>query len=264
MPAPSSAACAPCCNWRASLLCSERGPFSNCNLARPSATEQRRVRIFHPFLLWFLPPRLWSGTSSPDPFHPSPPSTSSNISRGSRTLPRRRHLFPVAQLLQFTSVLLAPLLYRKWGRIVGISLAQFCTAIALVCMAAARKPFVCGRLLLRLQRCAVDRPAPGSTVFSWTIFPTRSAVPHRRSPEPLWSHLPGSYCRDHRLLHRALRLSQRAPGKCRGCDHCSGPLRRSSLLCHEKIDPRWPHSKPRSVSPLSECIPPNDKSMTFA
>jgi len=50
-------------------------------------------------------------------------------------LPRVGVIFSIAQLLQFASVLLSPLVFRKWGRIAGISFAQACTGVALIFMA---------------------------------------------------------------------------------------------------------------------------------
>lgn len=107
-------------------------PIFKLHLGTPDRSEHRRIRIFHPFLLWFLPPFvIWNiVTGSFPPF--AAVYLQQHLGIG---LPHVGVIFSVAQLLQFTSVLLAPLLYRRWGRIVGVGLAQACTAVALVCMA---------------------------------------------------------------------------------------------------------------------------------
>ena len=107
-------------------------PIFKLQLGRPEATEKRRIRIFNPFLIWFLPPFvIWNiATGSFPPF--AAVYLQQHLGIG---LPHVGVVFSIAQLLQFTSVLLSPLLYRRWGRMVGVGLAQACTAIALVCMA---------------------------------------------------------------------------------------------------------------------------------
>ncbi len=110
-------------------------PIFKLQLGRPDRTEHRRIRIFHPFLLWFLPPFVvWNiVTGSFPPF--APVYLQQHLGIG---LPHVGVIFSVAQLLQFAAVLLAPLLYRRWGRMVGVGLAQACTALALLCMALTR------------------------------------------------------------------------------------------------------------------------------
>jgi MFS family permease len=107
-------------------------PILRLQLGRSEPTENRRIRIFHPFLLWFLPPFvIWNiVTGSFPPF--AAVYLQQHLGIG---LPHVGVVFSIAQLLQFTSVLLSPLLYRRWGRVIGVGAAQACTAIALVCMA---------------------------------------------------------------------------------------------------------------------------------
>ncbi|HEY6490644.1 MAG TPA: MFS transporter [Terracidiphilus sp.] len=109
-------------------------PILKLRLPVPQPTQHRRIRIFHPFLLWFLPGFVvWNVvTGSFAPFAPVYLQQHLGIA-----LPHVGVIFSVSQLLQFAAVLLAPLFYRKWGRIAGIAFAQAATALALVCMAAA-------------------------------------------------------------------------------------------------------------------------------
>jgi MFS family permease len=107
-------------------------PILKLDLGRTEAAEKRHIRIFHPFLLWFLPPFvIWNiATGSFPPF--AAVYLQQHLGIG---LPHVGLVFSIAQLLQFTSVLLSPLLYRRWGRVVGVAVAQACTSVALVCMA---------------------------------------------------------------------------------------------------------------------------------
>jgi len=110
-------------------------PILKLQLGTPDRTERRRIRIFHPFLLWFLPPFVvWNIVTGSFPSF-APVYLQQHLGIG---LPHVGVIFSIAQLLQFAAVLLAPLLYRRWGRMVGVGLAQACTAIALVCMAWSR------------------------------------------------------------------------------------------------------------------------------
>ncbi len=107
-------------------------PISRLRLGAPERAEHQRVRIFHPFLIWFLPPFVvWNiVTGSFPPFAAVYLQQHLGIAL--------RHvgaIFSASQLLQFASVLLAPLLYKRVGRIAGIGFAQASTAVALVCMA---------------------------------------------------------------------------------------------------------------------------------
>jgi len=53
-------------------------------------------------------------------------------------VPRIGVVFSLAQLSQVLAVLLAPLIYRKFGLVTGIIYTQLATALALACLAAAR------------------------------------------------------------------------------------------------------------------------------
>ncbi len=110
-------------------------PVYRLRLGTVARNAQRRIRIFHPLLFWFLPPFVvWNiVTGSFTPFASVYLQQHLGI-----PLPHVGLIFSGSQLLQFTAVLLAPLLYRKWGRIVGVGLAQAATAVALVCIALTR------------------------------------------------------------------------------------------------------------------------------
>jgi predicted MFS family arabinose efflux permease len=91
------------------------------------ANGPRRIRIFHPFLYRFLPTfALWSVvTGSFIPFAAVFLQQQLGLSM--------RHVglvFSASQLTQFAAVLLAPLLYRRWGTITGIMYTQIATGVA--------------------------------------------------------------------------------------------------------------------------------------
>jgi MFS family permease len=110
-------------------------PILKLRIPAPGRTPERRLRIFHPFLLWFLPPFVvWNVvTGSFAPF--APVYLQRHLGIG---LPHVGVIFSISQLLQFSAVLLAPLLYRRWGRVAGVAFAQAATACALISMAATR------------------------------------------------------------------------------------------------------------------------------
>lgn len=110
-------------------------PVFKLRLDAPDSSERQRIRVFHPVLLWFLPPFvIWNiVTGSFPPFAAVYLQQHLGIA-----LPHVGAIFSIAQLLQFSSVLLAPLLYRKLGRITGVGLAQAGTGAALVCVACSR------------------------------------------------------------------------------------------------------------------------------
>ncbi|HEX3893947.1 MAG TPA: MFS transporter [Terracidiphilus sp.] len=107
-------------------------PIFKLQLGQPDRTQTQRIRIFHPFLIWFLPPFVvWNiVTGSFPPF--AAVYLQQHLGIG---LPHVGAIFSISQLLQFTAVLLAPLLYRRWGRIAGVAIAQMVTALALGGMA---------------------------------------------------------------------------------------------------------------------------------
>jgi MFS family permease len=106
-------------------------PVLKLRLGAPDRAERRRIRVFHPFLLWFLPPFvIWNiVTGSFPPF--AAVYLQQHLGIG---LQHVGVIFSVSQLLQFTAVLLSPLLYRRFGRIIGVGFAQAMTAAALLCM----------------------------------------------------------------------------------------------------------------------------------
>ena len=91
----------------------------------------RRIRIFHPFLFWFLPPFIvWTiVTGSFPPF-------AAVYLQQHLDIPLRHVgvIFSASQLVQFGAVLLAPLLYRRIGTVPGIVCAQAATGVALFWM----------------------------------------------------------------------------------------------------------------------------------
>jgi MFS family permease len=106
-------------------------PIVRLQLGAPDRREPRRIRVFHPFLLWFLPPFVvWNVVTG------SFPPFAAVYLQQYLSIPLRHVglIFSMSQLLQFTSVLLAPLLYRKCGRIAGIGFAQVSTGVALFLM----------------------------------------------------------------------------------------------------------------------------------
>jgi MFS family permease len=107
-------------------------PILKLRLSTPERTTGRRIRVFHPFLFWFLPSFVvWNiVTGSFPPFAAVFLQQHLGIA-----LPHVGVVFSIAQLSQFAAVLLAPLLYRRWGRIAGIGIAQATTAGVLICMA---------------------------------------------------------------------------------------------------------------------------------
>jgi MFS family permease len=110
-------------------------PIARLRLGAPERAATRRIRVFHPFLFWFLPPFIvWNVvTGSFPPFAAVYLQQHLGIA-----LQHVGVIFSISQLLQFTAVLLSPLIYRQWGRVAGVALAQASTAIALVCMGASK------------------------------------------------------------------------------------------------------------------------------
>ena len=135
------AATSPVSGMRIVLLCAcavaMLGAWPLGKLARGTepGTTTRKLRVFHPFLLRFLPPFiLW------------------NVVTGSFAvfgavylqkvlglpLSRVGEVFSVSQLLQFAAVLSTPLLYRWLGTVKGVSLAQIMTAAFLILLASTK------------------------------------------------------------------------------------------------------------------------------
>jgi MFS family permease len=107
-------------------------PILSLRLEATEKVEKRRIRLFHPFLLWFLPPFIvWNIVTGS-----FPPFAAVYLQQYLR-IPLRHVgvIFSASQLIQFGAVLLAPFLYRRIGTVAGIACAQAATGIALFCLA---------------------------------------------------------------------------------------------------------------------------------
>jgi len=93
------------------------------------------MRVFHPFLLRFLPPfMLWNVvTGSFAAFGAVYLQKALGL-----TLGRVGTVFSISQLLQFAAVLSTPLLYRRLGAVKGVSFAQITTAAFLLLICSTR------------------------------------------------------------------------------------------------------------------------------
>jgi MFS family permease len=109
-------------------------PISKLRIAAPPADHNRRLFVFHPFLLRFLPAfAVWSlVTGSFVPFAPVFFQKQLGIS-----LPHVGLIFSASELVQFCAVLLVPFLYRKIGAMAGIVVAQLASAGAALALARA-------------------------------------------------------------------------------------------------------------------------------
>lgn len=110
-------------------------PLSRLSLERPTIHEGKRTRIFHPYLLRFLPAFiLWNVVTGSFPiFGAVFLQKSLGIPLGKIGL-----VFAASQLTQFVAVLCSPKLFRRLGTARGIAVAQLCTAIFLSILSAAR------------------------------------------------------------------------------------------------------------------------------
>ena len=104
-------------------------PLARLKLPPQLAQTGRRLRLFHPYMVRFLPPfLLWSIVIGSFPAF------------GAIYLQKVMHLplamigvvFAGSQLMQFAAVLSAPLLFRRPGLARGIAIAQIATAAFLV------------------------------------------------------------------------------------------------------------------------------------
>jgi MFS family permease len=102
-------------------------PILKLDLGHVERTDKRHVRIFHPFLFRFLPPfALWClVTGSFTPFAAIYLQQHLKLPLGRVGL-----IFSASQLAQFAAVLVAPLIYRRFGTIAGIMCTQIATGIA--------------------------------------------------------------------------------------------------------------------------------------
>ena len=110
-------------------------PLSRLSLERPAIPEGKRTRIFHPYLLRFLPAFvLWNVVTGSFPiFGAVFLQKSLSIPLGKIGL-----VFAASQLTQFVAVLCSPKLFRSLGTARGIAVAQLCTAVFLSILSAAR------------------------------------------------------------------------------------------------------------------------------
>jgi MFS family permease len=102
-------------------------PILKLQVIPASETDKPRIRLFHPFLYRFLPAfALWSVvTGSFMPF-------AAVFLQQQLGIPMRHVglIFSGSQLTQVAAVLLAPILYRRFGTITGIMCAQIATGVA--------------------------------------------------------------------------------------------------------------------------------------
>jgi MFS family permease len=109
--------------------------FPRMPAALDPASSKKRTRIFHPFLVRFLPPFvLWNVVTG------SFPIFGAIYLQKSIGIPLTSlgTVFSGSQLLQFCAVLLAPFLFRRIGLIRGIAAAQVGTAFFLILIAVTR------------------------------------------------------------------------------------------------------------------------------
>lgn len=114
-------------------------PILRLRIGASEAPQSRRLFVFHPFLLRFLPAFvLWSVvTGSFIPFASVFFRKQQGIS-----LQHVGMIFSASELVQFCAVLLVPLLYRRTGRIGGILVAQVVTAAAVFAVGCSHAPGV--------------------------------------------------------------------------------------------------------------------------
>jgi len=104
-------------------------PLWKLRLTDQLSQPQRRVRLFHPFLLRFLPPFiLWNVVTG------SFPAFGAIYLQQVLRIPLGRlgMVFSASQMVQFFAALAAPLLVRRRGLIKGIATAQIATSVFLV------------------------------------------------------------------------------------------------------------------------------------
>jgi MFS family permease len=111
-------------------------PVTKLAFIRPQVTEKPRARL-SPFLLRFLPAiAVWSlvtGSFSP--------LSSVYLARHVHlSLPQIGNAFSLAQIVQVVAVLLAPVLFRRWGLIGGIVSTQVAASALLLVLASTATP----------------------------------------------------------------------------------------------------------------------------
>ena len=102
-------------------------PISKLRLGKTEYTAAVRSRLIHPVLIRFLPAfALWSlVTGSFTPF--AAVFLQQHLKMAIKDV---GVIFSGSQLIQFAAVLLAPLLYKRFGTIIGIMCAQIATGVA--------------------------------------------------------------------------------------------------------------------------------------
>jgi MFS family permease len=106
-------------------------PLRTLSLRHTRTPSNRRIRLFHPFLLRFLPGFvLWNVVTS------SFPTFGAVFLQKSFGMPLTNlgSVFSASQLAQFTAVVISPSLFKRLGIAKGISAAQIGTALLLVLM----------------------------------------------------------------------------------------------------------------------------------
>lgn len=103
-------------------------PILRLRLGAPEKSERKGLRVFHPYLLRFLPAfAIWSFvTGSFIPFAPVFFQKHVGLS-----LQHVGAVFSASQLAQVFAVLIAPLLYRRAGSVAGIICAQLIAGAAI-------------------------------------------------------------------------------------------------------------------------------------
>lgn len=104
-------------------------PLLMLRLGPAERLDKRSTRLFHPFLIRFLPPfALWSiVTGSFTPFAAVYLQQQLRI-----PLAHVGFVFSASELAEFAAVLLAPLLFRRLGTVAGITSTQLATGAALL------------------------------------------------------------------------------------------------------------------------------------
>jgi MFS family permease len=110
-------------------------PILKLDLGHAEPAGKRAFRLFHPFLFRFLPPfAVWCIiTGSFTPFAAIYLQQHLKLPLGRVGL-----IFSASELAQFAAVLVAPLIYRRFGTIVGIMCTQLATGIAVFALGRAQ------------------------------------------------------------------------------------------------------------------------------
>jgi MFS family permease len=112
-------------------------PIARLRLEHKAQPAGKRLRFFHPFLLWFLPPFVvWNVVTGS-----FPPFAAVYLQQHLHIALRNVGVvFAESQLAQFAAVLLAPFVFRRMGLIPGIACSQAATGLVLFWMASTHNP----------------------------------------------------------------------------------------------------------------------------